>query len=69
MTAVWRAFFASSLVLLALLALSVPTVEPGSAAAVVSFLSVGMLGTMLVGSAAFIYYDWDPFEALLKSNP
>ncbi|SEP07692.1 hypothetical protein SAMN04487948_11314 [Halogranum amylolyticum] len=62
MTAVWRVFFALSIVLLAFLGLSVPYVEPGTATFVVALLSFGMLGVMLVGSSVFIYFDWDPFE-------
>jgi hypothetical protein len=65
MTAVWRAFFASSTVLLALLGLSVPYVEPGTRTFVVAVVSLAMLTMTLLGSAAFIYYDWDPFEELL----
>lgn len=66
MSAVWRAFFVCSVVLLTLLALSVPSLELGTPAFVVSVLSVCMLGTMLVLSAAFIYLDWDPFEELFE---
>lgn len=64
MTAVWRAFFACSVVLLVLLGLSVPYIEPGTATFVVAILSLGMLGVMFVGSSLFIYFDWDPFEEL-----
>lgn len=66
MTGVWRAFFVSSVVLLALLALSAPYIEPGTPSFVVALLSLAMLGVMLVGSAAFIYFDWDPFEELFQ---
>ncbi|MFB6152353.1 MAG: hypothetical protein ABEJ40_11170 [Haloarculaceae archaeon] len=66
MTGVLRAFFASSVVLLVFLGLSVPFVEPGSPAFVASVLSFGMLAVILVGSAALIYVDWDPFEKLLN---
>ncbi|WP_396613904.1 hypothetical protein ACH9L7_18815 (plasmid) [Haloferax sp. S1W] len=68
MTAVWRAFFASSAVLLALLGLSIPYIEPGTATFVVSVLSLGLLGPMFLGSAVFIYVDWDPFEELASNN-
>ena len=67
-TGVWRAFLVSSVVLLALLALSGPYVEPGTPSFVVALLSFGMLIVMLVGSAAFIYFDWDPFEELLQQR-
>lgn len=64
MTAVWRAFLLSSLALLAALSLSVPFVEAGTATGVITLLSFGMLAVMAVGSAAFVYLDWDPFEGL-----
>ena len=68
MTAVWRAFFVSSIVLLAFLGLSVPFIEPGTATFVVALLSFGMLSVMLIGSSVFIYFDWDPFEELALTN-
>lgn len=68
MTAVWRAFFVSSVVLLVLLGLSVPYLEPGTGTFVVSLLSLGMLGVMFVGSSVFIYFDWDPFEEIALNN-
>lgn len=68
MTAVWRAFFVSSLVLLALLVLSTPYIEPGTGTFLVSLLSLGMLSVMLVASAAFIYFDWNPLEELIDLN-
>ena len=66
MTFVLRAFFVASLVLLSLLAFSVPYVEPGTGTFVVAVLSAVMLGTMLLASAALLYYDFDPFEKLLE---
>ncbi|WP_135305473.1 hypothetical protein [Haloarcula amylovorans] len=69
MTTIWRAIFASSLVLLALLGLSVPYIEPGTGTFVISLMSLGMLVVMLVASAAFIYFNWDPFAKLLESTP
>ncbi len=54
-----------SAVLLGFLLLSVPFVEPGSGAFVVSVASFVMLAIMFVASGAFIYVDWDPFEDLL----
>ncbi|AKU07942.1 MULTISPECIES: hypothetical protein [Haloferax] len=68
MTAVWRAFFVSGVVLLAFLALSLPYIEPGTATSVVTLLSLGMLGVTVVGSSAFIYFDWDPFEEIELSR-
>jgi hypothetical protein len=63
-TAIWHAFLVSSVALLVVLALSIPFVEPGTATSIVSLLSFGLLGVMAIGSAAFIYVDWDPFEEL-----
>lgn len=65
MTAIIRAFFVTSVVLLTLLALSVPFIEAGTASFTVALLSALMLGTILVVSAVCIYLDWDPFEELL----
>ncbi|QZY04705.1 hypothetical protein K6T36_17745 (plasmid) [Halobaculum roseum] len=64
MVIVVRAFFVSSAVLLALLALSVPTIRPGSDTFVIAMLSFVMLGITLLGSAVCIYVGWDPFEEL-----
>ena len=64
MTTVWRSFIVASLVLLALLAFSLPSVERGTGTFVVTVLSAAMLVTILVVSAAFVYLDWDPLEGL-----
>lgn len=64
MTVVLRVFLGGSAVLLALLGLSVPFVEPGSGAYVVSLLSLVMLATVFLGSAALLYAGWDPFEEI-----
>lgn len=64
MTAVWRVFFVWSVVLLVLLAISMPYIELGTGTYVVSMVSLTVLLVMLVGSAVFIYFDWDPFEEL-----
>lgn len=50
--------------MLALLALAVPTIEPGTGTYVISVLSAVMLLVTFLGSAACIYVDWDPFEEL-----
>lgn len=65
MTTVLRGFFVSSAVMLALLALSVPTIEPGTGTFVIAVLSAAMLAVTFLGSAACLYADWDPFEELL----
>ncbi|MFB6126216.1 MAG: hypothetical protein ABEJ79_02800 [Halolamina sp.] len=61
-TVVLRGLLAASAVMLALLGLSVPTVEPGTGTFVISVLSAGMLLVTFLGSAACIYVGWDPFE-------
>lgn len=58
-------FFVSSAVMLALLALSAPAIEHGTATFVISVLSGVMLAVTFLGSAVCIYADWDPFEELL----
>jgi len=63
-TTVLRGFFVTSAVMLALLSLSIPAVEPGTGTFVVTVLSAAMLGATFLGSAACIYADWDPFEEL-----
>lgn len=62
-----RAFFVSSAVLLALLGLSVPTIEPGTGTFVISVVSAVMLSVVFVGSGACLYADWSPFEEILGS--
>lgn len=62
MTSVWWPFLGASGVMLALLGLSVPFVEAGTGAYVVSVVSVAMLAVIFVGSAVFLYVDWDPFS-------
>ena len=60
-----RGFFVSSAALLALLALAAPTIESGTDTFVISVLSGGMLAVVFIGSAACLYFDWDPFESLV----
>lgn len=62
------AFFVVSVVLLVFLGLSAPTIDPGSSTFVIAVLSAGMLLTTLVGSAALIYVDWDPFEEIIENG-
>lgn len=66
MTVILRAFFAMSVMLLALLALSVPFIHLGTASFTVALLSAVMLGTVLAVSTVCISVDWDPFEELLS---
>jgi hypothetical protein len=63
-TTLWRVFATASLVLLSLLAFSVPYVERGTGTFVVAVLAAGMLVTILLVSTAFVYVDWDPFEGM-----
>jgi hypothetical protein len=58
---VWRLLFALNLVLLALLAISFPFQEPGSAGRVLSIMSFGIISVSMAGLAAVMYVDWDPF--------
>lgn len=61
MTTLWRALFAANLVLLALLAVSVPALEPGSGSYVVALLSGVIILASLVGLGVLIRVDWNPF--------
>ena len=42
---------------------SFPVIEPGTPTYVVWFLGAGHLVLAMGIIGAFIYYDWDPFEA------
>ena len=64
MTTVWRVFFTTSAVLLGFLLLSIPFIERGTGSFVVSVVSFAMLATIFGASAAFLYFDWDPFSGL-----
>ncbi|GGN93780.1 MULTISPECIES: hypothetical protein [Haloarcula] len=68
MRPVWQAFFGTSVTLLGVLALAMPFVEPGTATFAVTLLSAAMLGVVGLGSAAFLHYDWDPFEELFDGT-
>jgi len=61
MTTVWRVVFAAAAAMLALLALSVPFVEPGSGTAAVALLSGGLLVVTMVGAGLLAWAGWDPF--------
>lgn len=65
MSVVLRGFLLASAVLLVLLGLSVPYVERGTGTFAITVVSFVMLAVMFLGSAAFIYADWDPFEEIL----
>jgi hypothetical protein len=59
---VWTILFAINVVLLVLLALSVPYVEPGTATYTITLLSFGIIGVSLVGLAVVLYIDWNRFR-------
>ncbi|WP_228546194.1 hypothetical protein [Halegenticoccus tardaugens] len=58
----WRVLFALNVVLLALLAVSVPFQRPGTGAWVISIVSVAIIGASLLGLFVLIRIDWDPFS-------
>lgn len=66
MTVILRGFLVASAVLLVLLGLSVPFIERGTGTFAIALVSFVMLAVMFLGSAAFVYADWDPFEELLS---
>jgi len=57
----WRVLFAANLVLLVLLGVSFPSLEPGSGSYVIAVLSIGIIFASLAGLGIVIWYDWDPF--------
>lgn len=59
---VWTILFAINVVLLVLLGLSVPYVEPGTPTYTITLLSFGVIGVSLVGLSVVLYLDWNPFE-------
>ncbi len=65
---VWRGFLAASAAMLGFLALSLPFVERGTGTFVITLLSATMLLVVFLGSALFVYLDWDPFEELLDTR-
>ena len=61
----FRLIFGVEMVLLALLAISFTTVEPGTGAYVVAVLSLGLILVTLAMVSALLYVDWrglDPRE-------
>lgn len=59
---VWTIMFTLEVVLLALLALSLPYVERGTPTYTITLLSFAVIGVTLVGLAVVIYFDWTPFD-------
>lgn len=61
MTTVWRVVFVTAGTMLALLALSVPFVDPDSGTAVIAVLSAAMLLVTMLGAGLLARAEWDPF--------
>ena len=59
---VWSLLLVLNLVLLVLLALSVPYVERGTPTYTITLLSFGVIAISLVGLSVVIYLDWTPFK-------
>jgi len=62
MTSPWKALFVANAVLLALLALSYPALEPGTASYVVAQLSLLFIVASMVGLYLVIRAEWRPFR-------
>ncbi|NKE36440.1 hypothetical protein GWG54_11530 [Natronococcus sp. JC468] len=62
MTTIWRVMFTMNAILLALLALSWPFVEPSSPAATIALVSLGFIVASMLGLAAIIRLEWEPFR-------
>lgn len=60
---VWSVMFTMNVVLLVLLALSFPTLEPGTASWTMAVLSLGFILTTMVGLAVVLRSGWRPFDA------
>lgn len=50
--------------LFVLLLASFPVLEPGTPTYVVWWLAAGHLAVAMAIMGSFIYFDWDPFEAI-----
>lgn len=61
MMSLWRVLFTANLVLLTLLMLAFPFLQPGSASYVISVVSLGMIALSLIGLGVLIRYEWNPF--------
>ncbi|MFC4438411.1 MULTISPECIES: hypothetical protein [Natrialbaceae] len=62
MTTIWRLLFTMNAVLLALLVLTWPFVEPGSSAETITVVSLVFIVASMVGLAGIIRLEWDPFR-------
>lgn len=59
---VWTLLLTLNLVLLVLLALSLPFVERGTPTYTITLLGFAVIAVSLVGLAVVIYLDWTPLE-------
>ena len=59
---VWTILLTLDLVLLCLLALSLPYVERGTPTYTITILSFGIIAITLVGLSVVLYLDWTPFS-------
>lgn len=57
----WRVVFALDLVLLLLLAISVPSQEPGSPSRALTYLSLIVISITMISVVVAVRLDWDPF--------
>lgn len=62
MTSVWKLMFAANVILLTLLAVAYPSLEPGTASYVVAQLSLVFIVASLLGLYLVIRADWRPFD-------
>ena len=60
----WRGMLIVCVVMLMVLGVSYPFIEPGSATYVVLHLAVVHLVVAMLIIGALLYFDWDPFRAL-----
>jgi len=63
----WKGMFIACVLMLVLLALSVPFLERGSATFVVLQLAAVHLVVAMGIISALLYFEWDPFEPLRPS--
>lgn len=57
-----RVIFGLNVIFLAMLALSFPTIEPGTGAFVVTGLSLIVIFITMIASGVLLYIDWDPSD-------
>jgi|AntDeeMetagen681_2_1112603.scaffolds.fasta_scaffold24460_1 nitrogen fixation/metabolism regulation signal transduction histidine kinase len=57
----WSLLFVCNLILLVLLVILYPAVDPGSEAHAITLVSVGIIGVSIIGLSIVIAMDWRPF--------